>query len=66
VKKKPCEEYGHIWKMWRKAILTTEEGSKQILYFRCKICGFKFDNSDDEELEFDEKDYIKKRGFENE
>lgn len=54
---KPCEEYGHQWKVYRRDKLCTDEGTKMILFFKCKICSCKFDTSDDEEMIDDEHDY---------
>ena len=62
---KPCEEYGHIWKPYRKDKQTTDEGTKLILYFKCKICGAKFDTAG-EEMELEEKDYAEKEIFNGE
>jgi len=60
---KPCEEYGHIWKCYRKDKLCCDEGTQLILYFVCKICGAKFDTADSDEENFDEKDYEVKETF---
>jgi 5-methylcytosine-specific restriction endonuclease McrA len=58
---KPCEEYGHQWKCYRKDKICSDEGTQLILFFRCKICGCKFDTADAEEINFDEKDYEEKK-----
>lgn len=47
---------GGDWKLIRKDKQTTDAGTKVILHFRCKSCGFKFQTDEiDEELDYAEK-----------
>ena len=50
-------EFGHSWKVVRKDKLTTDEGTKVLIQFKCKVCGFQVTS---DELEDDEKDYEEK------
>lgn len=63
---KQCDWIGHQWKVYRRDILTTNEGSKEILFFRCKICGFTFNTADDEENELVEKDFVGSENYDRE
>jgi 5-methylcytosine-specific restriction endonuclease McrA len=63
---KPCEEYGHIWRCYRKDRLTNDENTTLILFFVCKVCGCKFDTADSDEETIDEKDYSEKKIFNGE
>jgi tRNA(Ile2) C34 agmatinyltransferase TiaS len=54
-----CE---HLWKCYRRDKLTTDEGTKVLLFFRCKLCGYKFESDD---FEDDEKDYLEKGVYED-
>jgi hypothetical protein len=49
-------EFGCSWKCYRKDKVCSDEGTRLILFFRCKVCGAKFDTVD-EENDFDEKDW---------
>ena len=62
VEENVCALYGHIWKPYRKDKQTTDEGTKLILYFMCKVCGITF-NTVGEEMEVEEKDYEPKETF---
>ena len=55
---KPCEEYGHVWKCYRKDKICVDSGNTElILYFRCNVCDIKFDTVGSEDVAVDEKDY---------
>jgi rubredoxin len=62
-KENVCEKFGHQWKKYRSDILTTDCGSKEILFFRCKVCKFQFNTADDDENDFIEKDYESKETY---
>lgn len=44
---------GGEWKVIRRDVLTTEEGTKVIIHFKCRLCGYTFQS---DEMD-DEKDY---------
>jgi len=58
-----CEKFGHNWKIVQKQKQTTDGGTTLILFFKCRICGATFNTADDDEKEFEEKDYESKETY---